>query len=117
MDEKTKEKIALHKELKHRANIELSKNNYAAMHREAKDILTLIFLVKRMQKTSLGNGIDSMDLSDLSKAMERMRNSIIARWIVIGIPNKDLAIAFELTTARVSQIKKEILKTEKVKTT
>lgn len=110
MDEVTKAKMALHKELKRQVSIELAAENFAVMQREAKDILTLMFLVKRMQKTSLGNGIDSIDLSDLLLATERMRNSIIARWIVVGVANKDIASAFELTTARVSQIKKEIVK-------
>ncbi len=39
---------------------------------------------------------------------EQLRKVAIRRWIIEGFPNFKIAAAFNLTAARISQIKKEI---------
>ncbi len=109
MDEKLKIQLAEHRKQKVKVQVENFEMRKLVMQREAKDIRTLMFIVKNMRNSSTGEGMNSLDLKDLSDALERMRNSIIARWILMNMPNAEIAKEFELSSPRITQIKKEIV--------
>jgi len=109
MDEKLKSQLEQHRKKRVESKVETFEIRKAVMQREAKDILTLMFIVKNLRKGHDETNLSSIDLKDLADALERMRNSTISRWILMNMPNAEIAKEFELSSPRITQIKKEII--------
>ena len=104
MNEKIKSELDLHRQEKQ----EFIKSKKIAMDMDAKDTISLLSIVRKLDSLSFLNKEDVNSVNGLAEAAEKVLNSGIRRWIIMGIPSKEIADSFKVPTTRVAKIKREI---------